>query len=81
MDSQSGEVVSTDTYDSVFYATGRKADTSGIGLETVGVKVGSGADVGGIGVPYVMERTPLVAFLKAVRVRAYFCVAVGHSIV
>ena len=40
MDTKSGEEVAKDTYDSVFYATGRKADTSGIGLEAVGVKVG-----------------------------------------
>ncbi|CAN0163836.1 unnamed protein product [Ectocarpus sp. 6 AP-2014] len=39
VDSKSGEEVSKNTYDSVFYATGRKADTSGIGLETAGVKV------------------------------------------
>lgn len=39
MDSKTGEEVSKGTYDSVFYATGRKADTSGIGLEAVGVKV------------------------------------------
>ncbi|CAN0416002.1 unnamed protein product [Ectocarpus sp. 12 AP-2014] len=39
VDSKSGEEVSKTTYDSVFYATGRKADTSGIGLETAGVKV------------------------------------------
>ena len=40
MDAKSGEEVGKDTYDSVFYATGRKADTSGIGLEAIGVKVG-----------------------------------------
>lgn len=39
VNSKSGEEVSKDTYDSIFYATGRRADTSGIGLETVGIKV------------------------------------------
>eukprot|EP00904_Undaria_pinnatifida_P006428 jgi/Undpi1/2915/HiC_scaffold_14.g06292.m1 len=39
VDTKSGEEVAKDTYDSVFYATGRKADTSGIGLEAVGVKI------------------------------------------
>lgn len=39
VDSKSGQEVSKATYDSVFYATGRKADTSGIGLEAAGVKV------------------------------------------
>lgn len=39
VDSKSGEEVSKDTYDSVFYATGRKADTSGVGLDAAGVKV------------------------------------------
>ena len=38
VDSKSVEI-SKDTYDSVFYATGRKADTSGVGLEAAGVKV------------------------------------------
>lgn len=39
VDSKSREEVSKDTYDSIFYATGRRADTSGIGLETVGIEV------------------------------------------
>ena len=39
MDSKTREEVSKDTYDSVMYATGRRADTSGLGLEAVGVKV------------------------------------------
>lgn len=43
VDSKSGEEVSKATYDSVFYATGRKADTSGVGLEAAGVKVSQAA--------------------------------------
>lgn len=37
--SKSGEVVAEDTYDTVFFATGRRADTSKVGLEAAGVKV------------------------------------------
>lgn len=43
VDSKSGEEVGKDTYDSVFYGTGRRADTSSIGLDVVGVKVGVGS--------------------------------------
>ncbi|CAM9454616.1 unnamed protein product [Ascophyllum nodosum] len=39
VDSKTREEVSKDTYDSVMYATGRRADTSGLGLEAVGVKI------------------------------------------
>lgn len=39
MDTKTGQEVSKDTYDSVVYATGRRADTAGVGLEAAGVKV------------------------------------------
>lgn len=41
VDSKTRETVSEETYDTVFFATGRRADTSNIGLEAVGVKVRS----------------------------------------
>lgn len=39
VDSKTRETVSEETYDTVFFATGRRADTSNIGLEAVGVKM------------------------------------------
>lgn len=39
VDSKTKEMVAEDTYDTVFFATGRRADTSNVGLEAAGVKV------------------------------------------
>lgn len=39
VDADTKETVLEDTYDTVLYATGRKADTANIGLDVVGVKV------------------------------------------
>lgn len=52
VDTKTGEEVGKDTYDSVFYATGRRADTSGIGLEAIGVKINPNGKI-----PVVSEQT------------------------